>query len=723
MSDGQHNGNECDIFQGGETPDVSALDSLFSTFSADCAKFAERAAKNAKTRLCEWSGRSEDCRKWGSERKPAFPWNGASDVRPFTVDALINENVAHKINAMRLGAITAVPIGVDGSQTAGTARELIQWLTSPSKMREFRAEIVKCANWSEESGLSVLGFYWERVSEVRWKTVFVGDILGVSLPVAGYVRAVKEPVDDDGNLLTLAEIERTKRAAVASLAEFYGIEKLSEAEKLLDSCVERGAGQYPSVETVVDKPRVRAFRVGNDIFFPPDIDDIQNAPAVFTLEFLHPHELRSRIHTDEWDEKFVEAVIGSSADTSPSEENAPRPSGTDSDSSDGYENTVKIATAYYRSHDKDGNVSLRFAIFAPDNTEAGAAKAGTLDFEPSRLPFELCPREEISRRVADARGTPEIAFGWQRDIKTQRDARNDKTAIEANPPRYYIAGRAPTAYGPGAMIPLRTADVNGIVREAPITPMSQSSLEIERSANAYAGAYFGKKTDFQTQTEADALRQMMVDTFLDFVSRVYAQIYWLHRQYGPDVERIVFRSGGGYREMDVERDRLPDRYSFYISFDARNGDLDFVVKKAKVALDVIAQLDRSGRVNTDAILDSLLRYLYPDCADRLVSSEADSDRREVLETQADIAKIASGQGVNAPEKANVDLRLQVVEAYVSQPDVASRLQSDEFFANRLQAYMRQLQFQRTQAQNAVIGRIGAAPQQFEHSNFDISQNG
>ena len=79
--------------------------------------------------------------------------------------------------------------------------------------------------------------------------------------------------------------------------------------------------------------------------------------------------------------------------------------------------------------------------------------------------------------------------------------------------------------------------------------------------------------------------------------------------------------------------------------------------------------------------------------------------------------------MNAPEKANVDLRLQLIETYVSQPDVAARLQADEFFANRLQAYIQQLQFQRTQAQNAVIGRMGAAPQQFEHSNFDISQNG
>lgn len=545
MIDGQ-NGNECDIFQNSRQPDIEMLGSLFASVSNDCSQFAERAQKNAKIRLCKWPGLSDDGRKWGSERNPAFPWNGASDTRPFTVDAIINENVAHKINAMRLGSVTAVPIGCAGAQDAGTARELIKWLTSPSKMREFRSEIIKCANWSEEAGLAVLGFYWERSSQVRWKTAYPNELIENSPATAQYVAAAGKPIDDNGDLLQIETIDALKKSAIAELADFYAIENISDAEKLLDSCMERGAGQYPTVETVVDRPRVRAFRLGNDIFFPPDIDDIQNSPFVFTLEFLHPHELRSRVATDEWDAKFVENILGQSADSSPSEENSPRPSATGSASDNSYDNTVKIATAYYRSHDKNGNVSLRFAVFAPDYSEAGAAKFGNLDFEPSRMPFELCSREEISRKVADARGTPEIAVGWQRDIKTQRDARNDKTSIEANPPRYYVAGRAPTVYGPGAAIPLRSPNVNDMVREAAITPMSQSSLEIERSSNAYAGAYFGKKTEFQTQSDADALRQIMVDAFLDFVARVYAQIYWLHRQYGPEVEHIVFRAGRKY---------------------------------------------------------------------------------------------------------------------------------------------------------------------------------
>jgi hypothetical protein len=55
--------------------------------------------------------------------------------------------------------------------------------------------------------------------------------------------------------------------------------------------------------------------------------------------------------------------------------------------------------------------------------------------------------------------------------------------------------------------------------------------------------------------------------------------------------------------------------------------------------------------------------------------------------------------------------MQMVQAYVQQPDVAARAQSDEAFAGRLQKYMGQYQFQLQQAQNAEIGRIGTAPAQ------------
>ena len=105
----------------------------------------------------------------------------------------------------------------------------------------------------------------------------------------------------------------------------------------------------------------------------------------------------------------------------------------------------------------------------------------------------------------------------------------------------------------------------------------------------------------------------------------------------------------------------------------------------------------------------MIGTLFPRKARQFISSSEESTQRETLETQADLAAIYSAQPVNAPEKCNVNLRLAIIEQYISQPSIQARLQNDEEFSKALSVYMQQLQFQAQQNQNAIIGRIGTAP--------------
>ena len=95
--------------------------------------------------------------------------------------------------------------------------------------------------------------------------------------------------------------------------------------------------------------------------------------------------------------------------------------------------------------------------------------------------------------------------------------------------------------------------------------------------------------------------------------------------------------------------------------------------------------------------------------------QQEATTKEIIETSNDIAKIASGQVVNAPEGANAQLRLQVLQQYmtgteqVPADDVQQRLQQDERFRQRMETYQQQLQFQIQQQQNAVTGRLGTQP--------------
>jgi hypothetical protein len=67
--------------------------------------------------------------------------------------------------------------------------------------------------------------------------------------------------------------------------------------------------------------------------------------------------------------------------------------------------------------------------------------------------------------------------------------------------------------------------------------------------------------------------------------------------------------------------------------------------------------------------------------------------------------------------------MQMIQAYVQQPDIMQRAQQDEAFGARLQKYMEQYQFQLQQMQNAEIGRIGTANAQMGGINMqNINQS-
>lgn len=710
-----------DIEQNSDKPDVEALKELYDKCAADCNVYASKAADNADVRFCRWSGQTPDCRKHGSQKNPAFPWNGASDTRVFLVDQIIRENVALKIAALSRAVVKPVPIGAQNAQNAGSARELIRWLTSPAKMPEFRREMVRVANWAEESGAAVMGFYYERQTELAYQTANVKEVCAASEAATAFLALAQNPFMPNGVPVSQKDIDDAKASAARELAENLNIAGgETEAKKFLNDIAQMGVAQYRTPKLVCDRPKVKAFRIGATFFMPAQIDDIQDAPAVFTLEFFAPFEIRNKVTCDGWSKKFADNVVENSC-TRQRDENTERPNASDSASDGTFTSTVRIATAYYRAHDSDGNVALRFCIFCPDNPEAGEAKAGLLGYAPSRMPFEILTSEQVSPNILDARGTPEIARCWQADVKTQRDARNDRTSLEACPPRYYAAGRVPPEYGPRAMIPVR-GDVNDIVREAPVAPLSANSMQIELGAVKSAAAYFGKITENVGQIEATALREMQMTDFLEFVSRVYLQIYWLHRQFGPEVEYMLFSAADTDEgSAAVSKDDLPERYWFYVSYDVANNDGDYLWKKIEYAIKAFAALDRQGRVNTDPLVDAIAHYLFPDIADRMIVPSQNADMREMLETQSDLAKIFSGQAINAPEHCNRDLRKHIVEQYLQSPDIAARLQNDRFFAERLQTYVAQLDFQQQQELNAVIGRTGTAPAPLQPSNMEIAQ--
>jgi len=114
-------------------------------------------------------------------------------------------------------------------------------------------------------------------------------------------------------------------------------------------------------------------------------------------------------------------------------------------------------------------------------------------------------------------------------------------------------------------------------------------------------------------------------------------------------------------------------------------------------------------------LQKAIASIDPTLGDEVIIPQQAAQMKEIEKTQEDLTKIAAGFDVNPPENSNAELRMQIVQNYmqgseeVPAHDIQERLQNDELFAGRLENYMKKLQFQLQQRENAEIGRRGGKP--------------
>ena len=74
-----------------------------------------------------------------------------------------------------------------------------------------------------------------------------------------------------------------------------------------------------------------------------------------------------------------------------------------------------------------------------------------------------------------------------------------------------------------------------------------------------------------------------------------------------------------------------------------------------------------------------------------------------------ITEIYSGVPPNVRPGDAHEIQLQTFQQWLQQPDIAQKAQTDPALQGRIETYLKQLQMQIMQKQNAEIGRLGTAP--------------
>ena len=188
--------------------------------------------------------------------------------------------------------------------------------------------------------------------------------------------------------------------------------------------------------------------------------------------------------------------------------------------------------------------------------------------------------------------------------------------------------------------------------------------------------------------------------------------YRCFQRFGPD--SVFFRVTGSPDPVVFNKGNPDENYDIIISYDVLNSDPETQEQKLQQLVQ-LTQLDRSGRINIDSLLDAAANNIDPVLADRILQPTEAAFEQVVNQVTDDLSKIFAG--IEMPARPNgAQIALTVIQQYTSQPDVAQRAQQDEAFRARLEKYAGQYTFQMQQAQNAQIGRVGTEPAQMGNIN-------
>jgi len=672
----------------GKEPDIKTLRYAYDETVIELEAYFDLCRTSYDDRRNWWAGKSRDHRKHGAD---AFPWEGAADMEAHTIDERITRLVSLFMSSLNRSNVRAFPVESTDIPRSKIVSSFLKWMVSSGYIPRFKREMELGANYLLERGILMTYVGWHREDRRFLQRLDLNQIAQIAPEV---VELIADPVNDD-DLIYLLQ------------STFPGVTK-KRAKKALKDLRKNGEAELPIVRRQIDAPEVKTLAPDGDFFFPPYVTDPQRAPYCFWRTYYTAQELENKVLTDGWDEDFVDYIIqhyrGVSIDSIEREQEGRRSTSLTDNAYEANE-LIEIVYGYQRLIDpEDGSEGIYCTVFHKQftgNEEApGYAKFELLNGYED-YPVVVTKLSEDSKRLYDTQTIPDILRGIQNQVKVERDSRIDRNSLATLPPILHPVGQAPTDWGPGRMIPYRR---KGDLDFAPTPPSPVGSIEIERTMEAQADRLCGLD---ETSQISQVRKQFLVDKFLQHSAEVLQMCYKCFQRFGPD--SVFFRVTGSPDPVAFNKGNPDENYDIMISYDVLNSDPETQEKKLNQMV-ALTQLDRSGRINIDSLLDAAANSIDPVLADRVLQPTEAAQEQVVNQVTDDLAKIFAG--IEMPARPNgAQIALTVIQQYASQPDVAQRLQSDEAFAARLEKYAGQYTFQMQQAQNAQIGRVGTEPAQ------------
>lgn len=711
-------------------PDLKALRDELSAVLAQAGTIRDRQTHAANTRLNRWEGQSDDFRKWDDDAPDgvAKPFNGAPDQRIPIVDTITRERVALYVESLMAGEIQAQPIGgLDQADSATRASRTLRWLRENVLGEELRAEAELLANYVEgdDPGIGVLKVCWRREAALELRDLSLEEVGTQLLAARGFQLPAPEAqvppaqqellnaaILDTGDLIFTREREEEALDVFATAFPSVARKRLRIALRDLRRTRQT---TLPLPYVKENRPRVAALRYMRDIFFPTDLDDLQQARVIYEREWVSETELRSRIHAHQYDAGWVEDLLaagpgGGEVDTHGLGDSTYIRIGGETVRF-GEAETDKLFElwhAYTRASDDFGLPGIYWTVFSTQVRDS-AGYHELLDYPDGEYPYVLFRAENIARGVDNVRGTPERAASMQSDIKLQRDCRGAHTMLATIPPVRVTQRRGGLEAVLGPMVEVPVREVDDVTWMNP-PQFPAASIEMEKAVWSDLNQYFGRITPGVTTDLAQSVLQHDVNRWLGGWKTAWSKVLQLQQAFGDPVEMQLVAGGPVVRYAPEE---IRGRFAATLAFSVRDLNIDFVIARNQ-AIASILQQDMGGLVDRTVIVRAGLRAVDPSLAEQALRDPQVVTQKEVEDERAMVNMLANG--IEAPLRQsgiNAQLRLQTLQQTVmGSPVLAQRFNqpqapADQYFRQLVENRLKNLQFLVEQySVNPGVGRQG-----------------
>lgn len=677
-----------------EKPDIGLL---CEELKRSCWDTGSRIESIENTRYCRWAGQSEDGRKWArnlkGEKRKAFPWDGASDTRPFLADELINSVVDLTSTSFWRAMLKVSPVDMNDVATSGVANTLVHWCVYNRLFNDLVNEVELLGQYVFTYGWSAVHVCWQQEFGLKNFTLNAEQVI----EMAGQMPE-GSALADLPNLIVNPEADDQTAEIMMGVFEHLTRRRATKAIKELR---ETGQCSFPIQMVRLNQPKVSALVPFDDFCFPPETTDLQQARVLFLRRRLTEVQVRAEAKVHGWKEEWVKKVL----QTAGHESDQPRVVAANlTDNIFDRENMLEVVWAYSKALNEDEVPAVYCTVFSP-HVQEGYGSHELLDYGHGDYPFVIFRSETIHRKIVESRGVPEITQTWQQEMKVQRDSIYDYTSINTLPPLQVPKGRAGEInLAPAAQVPvLRPGEISFM--EPPAREPS-TAFALIQAIEVQADRYFGRPTEKVFPVLTQMRQQRIVSTWLHSWTIAFRQVLDLSIQYLPpeDIQRITGTA--------PQWDSSTPKFDVTLKFDVRELSSDLASEKLKAIAELILPLDSAGVVDRAKLVKLALRAIDPAMAEELVMEAGPASQRLFDETNDDISLMALG---NPPKLRENDPAAQARLAFAQQivqanPKYQQGLTQDPIFKQNMEQYAKNLQFSVQQQQNAVTGRLGVDPQ-------------